>query len=104
MYFCQTTLQGSQIVPSDSKNAPKGVLPGTTARPLPDACALEIEVVDIARIERGRRSKNDFALRPNGALAELTRVERLAFLAGNRPRRERRSGIGSEVPELVRIP
>ena len=62
-----------------AKTPRRAFLRGTTACPLPDS-ALEIEVVDIARIERRRRSKNDFALRSDGALAELTRVERLAPL------------------------
>jgi hypothetical protein len=48
------------------------------------AFALEIEVVDIRRIKRGRRSKHDFAALAHRAFAQLACVEAVAFLARDR--------------------
>src|SRR5260370_42014678 len=68
------------------------------------SAALEIEVVDIRRIERGRWSKHDFAALAHRALAQFARVKAVAFLARDRARREVSRRVRREVTELTRVP
>ena len=69
-----------------------------------DPTLLELEVVDVVLVEHGRRAEQDLALGADRAAAQLAGGEGLAFLAGDRARRERGRGVAGELAELTRIP
>ena len=64
----------------------------------------KVVVVDIARIEGGRRPKNDLAVLADGPLAELAGLKRFALLAADRARRQVRRGISGQIAQLTWIP
>src|SRR4051812_46512625 len=100
-----TAISTITVARNDLQRAPSGVFSALIHESIAScSTALEIEVVDIAGIECGRRSENDLALRADGALAEFARIERLALLAADRARRERRGRIAGEIAQLVRVP
>src|SRR5579863_3519399 len=93
----------------DNKKAPQRALKNNTFRlkmlaAAQPECGLEIEIIDVARVEGGRRPKNNFAILADRPLAELAGVERFALLAGDRARHQVSRGISGQIAQLTRVP
>src|SRR3954454_9561128 len=64
----------------------------------------EVELVDVLLVERRQRAEHDLAVRADLVLAQPAGGERLARLAGDPPRDERRGGLAGEVADVLGDP
>src|SRR5215203_4015879 len=65
---------------------------------------LEVEVVDVALVERCQRAEHDLAVLADRVVAQAARLELLALLAGDAPGHERGRGLAGEVADVLRDP
>src|SRR5215218_26030 len=65
---------------------------------------LEVELVDVALVERRQRAQDDLAVGADRVLAETAGLELLALLAGDAPGHERRRGLAGQVSDVLRDP
>src|SRR3954454_10090109 len=64
----------------------------------------EVEIADVLLVERRQRPEHDLPVRADRVLAEPAGGERLARLARDAARRERRGGLTGEVPDVLGHP
>src|SRR3954463_179471 len=65
---------------------------------------LEVELVDVALVERRQRAEDDLAVGADRVLAETPGLELLALLAADAPGHERGGGLAGEVADVLRDP
>src|SRR5215213_10051536 len=65
---------------------------------------LEVELVDVALVERRQRPEDDLAVGADRVLAEAAGLELLALLAGDAPGYERCRGLAGQVADVLRDP
>src|SRR3954468_18407587 len=65
---------------------------------------LEVELVDVALVERRERAEHDLAVGADRVLAETPGLELLALLAADATGHERRGGLAGEVADVLRNP
>src|SRR3954454_24026630 len=64
----------------------------------------EVELVDVALVERRQRAEHDLAVLADRVLAETPGLELLALLAADAPGHERRGGLAGEVADVLGDP
>src|SRR3954471_17454352 len=65
---------------------------------------LEVELVDVALVERRQRAEHDLPVLADRVLAETPGLELLALLAADAPGHERGGGLAGEVADVLRDP
>src|SRR5215208_4560709 len=65
---------------------------------------LEVELVDVALVERCQRAEHDLAVLADRVVAQPAGLELLALLAGDTPGDERRGGLAGEIADVLGHP